>query len=569
VLITVTPMLSLRKTSIVWRLRLMSLFVALILAALSIGTTTYIAHSMRTDMSTKTRELVESAVSLIASYQAQAQAGSLSEDQAKRQALLAVKALRYGHNDYFWVNDMAPTMLMHPIKPELDGRDISQTRDPNGKALFVEMVKVVQAQGEGQVDYMWARTSGGTPVPKISYVKGFTPWGWVVGSGVYVDDMEAAITSMRHQVMGIAAALISGVFLIMHLMARSISQPISQITQAMHQISNDQFNVRISDTDLNNEIGRLAQAAETFRQKGQKLQALTDQAQAEAVRQSARQTFLSEQTRLFERTVQSALAGMREVAQEMGGCAESLDRVAQESSHKAQDVVHSSSRAASNVTTVATATEELSASVHEITRQVKNSTTMTTSAVQTAQTSTRTIAELSSAADRIGSVVQLISEIAAQTNLLALNATIEAARAGAAGKGFAVVANEVKSLANQTAKATEEITAQVAQMRGVVEQSTAATADIVRSINEMDHVSSTIAAAVEQQGAATSEISRNVQQASGDTQAVTQAIAEVAQAAEQTRQISLDALQISERVQKHTSELAQAVQTFLKNAANS
>ena len=562
-------MLSLRKTSIVWRLRLMSLFVALILAALSIGTTTYIAHSMRADMSTKTRELVESAVSLIASYQAQAQAGSLSEDQAKRQALLAVKALRYGHNDYFWVNDMAPTMLMHPIKPELDGRDISQTRDPNGKALFVEMVKVVQAQGEGQVDYMWARTSGGTPVPKISYVKGFTPWGWVVGSGVYVDDMEAAITSMRHQVMGIAAALISGVFLIMHLMARSISQPISQITQAMHQISNDQFNVRISDTDLNNEIGRLAQAAETFRQKGQKLQALTDQAQAEAVRQSARQTFLSEQTRLFERTVQSALAGMREVAQEMGGCAESLDRVAQESSHKAQDVVHSSSRAASNVTTVATATEELSASVHEITRQVKNSTTMTTSAVQTAQTSTRTIAELSSAADRIGSVVQLISEIAAQTNLLALNATIEAARAGAAGKGFAVVANEVKSLANQTAKATEEITAQVAQMRGVVEQSTAATADIVRSINEMDHVSSTIAAAVEQQGAATSEISRNVQQASGDTQAVTQAIAEVAQAAEQTRQISLDALQISERVQKHTSELAQAVQTFLKNAANS
>jgi len=562
-------MLSLRKTSIVWRLRLMSLFVALILAALSIGTTTYIAHSMRTDMSTKTRELVESAVSLIASYQAQAQAGSLSEDQAKRQALLAVKALRYGHNDYFWVNDMAPTMLMHPIKPELDGRDISQTRDPNGKALFVEMVKVVQAQGEGQVDYMWARTSGGTPVPKISYVKGFTPWGWVVGSGVYVDDMEAAITSMRHQVMGIAAALISGVFLIMHLMARSISQPISQITQAMHQISNDQFNVQISDTDLNNEIGRLAQAAETFRQKGQKLQALTDQAQAEAVRQSARQTFLSEQTRLFERTVQSALAGMREVAQEMGGCAESLDRVAQESSHKAQDVVHSSSRAASNVTTVATATEELSASVHEITRQVKNSTTMTTSAVQTAQTSTRTIAELSSAADRIGSVVQLISEIAAQTNLLALNATIEAARAGAAGKGFAVVANEVKSLANQTAKATEEITAQVAQMRGVVEQSTAATADIVRSINEMDHVSSTIAAAVEQQGAATSEISRNVQQASGDTQAVTQAIAEVAQAAEQTRQISLDALQISERVQKHTSELAQAVQTFLKNAANS
>ena len=562
-------MLSLRKTSIVWRLRLMSLFVALILAALSIGTTTYIAHSMRTDMSTKTRELVESAVSLIASYQAQAQAGSLSEDQAKRQALLAVKALRYGHNDYFWVNDMAPTMLMHPIKPELDGRDISQTRDPNGKALFVEMVKVVQSQGEGQVDYMWARTSGGTPVPKISYVKGFTPWGWVVGSGVYVDDMEAAITSMRHQVMGIAAALISGVFLIMHLMARSISQPISQITQAMHQISNDQFNVQISDTDLNNEIGRLAQAAETFRQKGQKLQALTDQAQAEAVRQSARQTFLSEQTRLFERTVQSALAGMREVAQEMGGCAESLDRVAQESSHKAQDVVHSSSRAASNVTTVATATEELSASVHEITRQVKNSTTMTTSAVQTAQTSTRTIAELSSAADRIGSVVQLISEIAAQTNLLALNATIEAARAGTAGKGFAVVANEVKSLANQTAKATEEITAQVAQMRGVVEQSTAATADIVRSINEMDHVSSTIAAAVEQQGAATSEISRNVQQASGDTQAVTQAIAEVAQAAEQTRQISLDALQISERVQKHTSELAQAVQTFLKNAANS
>lgn len=562
-------MLSLRKTSIVWRLRLMSLFVALILAALSIGTTTYIAHSMRTDMRTKTRELVESAVSLIASYQAQAQAGALSEDQAKRQALLAVKALRYGHNDYFWVNDMAPTMLMHPIKPELDGRDISQTRDPNGKALFVEMVKVVQTQGEGQVDYMWARTSGGTPVPKISYVKGFTPWGWVVGSGVYVDDMEAAITSMRQQVMGIAAALISGVFLIMHLMARSISQPISQITQAMHQISNDQFNVQISDTDLNNEIGRLAQAAETFRQKGQKLQALTDQAQAEAVRQSARQTFLSEQTRLFERTVQSALAGMREVAQEMGGCAESLDRVAQESSHKAQDVVHSSSRAASNVTTVATATEELSASVHEITRQVKNSTTMTTSAVQTAQTSTRTIAELSSAADRIGSVVQLISEIAAQTNLLALNATIEAARAGAAGKGFAVVANEVKSLANQTAKATEEITAQVAQMRGVVEQSTAATADIVRSINEMDHVSSTIAAAVEQQGAATSEISRNVQQASGDTQAVTQAIAEVAQAAEQTRQISLDALQISERVQKHTSELAQAVQTFLKNAANS
>lgn len=163
------------------------------------------------------QQAVEATHGLLGHFENQAAAGKITRDEAKKMALDAIRGLRYSGSEYFWINDMTPMMIMHPIKPELNNKDVSQTRDPEGKLLFVEFVNVVKASGAGSVEYMWPKPSSDTPVRKVSYVKGFTPWGWVLGSGVYVDTVEATI---RHRVIAFSlgalslAALLLGIGLV-------------------------------------------------------------------------------------------------------------------------------------------------------------------------------------------------------------------------------------------------------------------------------------------------------------------------------------------------------------------
>jgi methyl-accepting chemotaxis protein len=556
------------RLSISRRLSLLTFLVVIALTGTGITLLHKTENSLRADIADQTRHVVEQAVSLAAHYHALASSGKMPEEDAKQAASAAIGALRYGNGGYFWVHDMQPRMVMHPINPALNGQDLSTLKDPQGLLLFAKMTDLVRASGEGMLDYMWARNGSDKPVPKISYVKGFAPWGWVVGSGVYTDDIDAEVHDLLWQIILYSLGPVLLVLLALYGIGRSISRPLQQITEDIHHIADGNYNVQITGSELKTEIGELARAAITFRESGIKLQQMSEQAQAETQREAARAHKVAEITREFERTISRILSDLRGEALEMNKYAKSLDGAASATTQQAQGVVASAQDSSSSVATVASATEELSASVQEITRQVHGASQTANSAVSKAHQTTETMGRLSEAAERIGNIVSIISEIAGQTNLLALNATIEAARAGEAGKGFAVVASEVKNLASQTAKATEDITSQIEAMRGVVHTSSSAIGEVVTTISSMDSITSTIAAAVEQQGAATLEISRNIQRASASTQSVTQSIAVVAESVEQTKGVAGQTLQVAGQLQGQAQELEQAVQSFLRGVAS-
>ena len=273
-------------------------------------------------------------------------------------------------------------------------------------------------------------------------------------------------------------------------------------------------------------------------------------------------TMVTRQFQIAER-VKDVVGIVASAANEMQSTAQALSATAEETQRQSQTVASASQQATANVQTVASAAEELSASISEITRQVEKSTTVARNAVEEAERATSTVQVLSDAAQKVGQVVNLINDIAAQTNLLALNATIEAARAGEAGKGFAVVANEVKSLANQTAKATDEIAGQINAIQGAIGASVEAIQRVGATIQEIDHISTTIASAVEEQGAATQEIARNVQEASAGTQQVSSNITGVSDAATETGRSSNQLLDAAGELARQSDTLRGEVEGFL------
>jgi len=214
------------------------------------------------------RHLVETAHSVVESYAKEAAAGSMTEAAAREAALKRLEALRYEKNEYFWVNDMAPVLLMHPFSKQLVGKDVSTNADPTGKRLFVEMVQVVRAQGGGFVDYMWPKPGLDKPVPKISYVKGFAPWGWVIGSGVYIDDIEAeAKQSLKDAI--IAVSINCLVLIVLgFLLARSVAKPLHDLTGAILKLAERQWQTAVPHVAKRDEIGAIARSVQVFKQNG-------------------------------------------------------------------------------------------------------------------------------------------------------------------------------------------------------------------------------------------------------------------------------------------------------------
>jgi methyl-accepting chemotaxis protein len=329
----------------------------------------------------------------------------------------------------------------------------------------------------------------------------------------------------------VAIGLTAGGFAIVQ---RRVAKPLGMITTAMRRIAAHDLGVEIAGTERGDEIGEMARAVAVFKENAQTADRLAVEQREEQARKGQRQAAMEADIKEFDHKITRSLATLGTASGELQATAQSMSATVERATVKSSAVAQASEDASANVQTVAAAAEELSASISEIARQVTESTRVASQAVAEAGRTEADVRTLAETAQKIGKVVQLINNIASQTNLLALNATIEAARAGEAGKGFAVVASEVKSLATQTAKATEEIAAQITAMQGATGGAVKAIETIAQTIGKVNEITVTIAAAVGQQGAATQEIARNVQKAAAGTSEVSDHIAGVTEAASQT-----------------------------------
>jgi methyl-accepting chemotaxis protein len=438
----------------------------------------------------------------------------------------AIAQLRYGPRgkDYFWINDMAPRMIMHPIKPELDGKDLSGSQDPNGKKLFVEFVDVCRDKGEGFVDYMWPIPGQDAPVPKLSYVKLFEPWGWIVGTGIYLDDVEQAVTSkeaeiraavaaQRNSLIGILLALLALTGTAVAFISKRITRPIVTASDMLKDIAQGEGDLtRRLKVESRDEVGEMAKWFNMFIENIQSI--------IGSVAENAHQ-------------VNDASSDLNAISDQMsagaGQTSDKADTVAaasEEMSTNMNSVAAAMEEAATNVGMVATAAEEMTATINEIAQNTEKARGVTGEAVKQAGNASSQVTELGTAAQEIGEVIETITEISEQVNLLALNATIEAARAGEAGKGFAVVANEIKDLARQTADATGEIKSRVESIQNSTDGTVTEIGNITRVVNEVNEIVSTIATAVEEQSVTTNEIAGNVAQAAQGIEEVNENVAQ-------------------------------------------
>jgi methyl-accepting chemotaxis protein len=377
------------------------------------------------------------------------------------------------------------------------------------------------------------------------------------------DASMAQAHSTRIAFIGLFAVAVSIAIFINIVISRAIGGSISRLTASMLRLAQGDLGVRVDGTERKDEIGALAGALGTFKQNAIEKLRIEDEQRARHEQAATRQRAVEGYITAFEGEMGQTLATLSAASVDMRHTSDDLSSTADTSNRQMKVVASASEEASANVDTVAAASEELSASISEIGKQVSRAADIAGRAVDEAGQTDKTVQGLSSAAQKIGEVVKLINDIAGQTNLLALNATIEAARAGEAGRGFAVVASEVKNLANQTAKATDDISAQVAAVQSVTKDTVDAIKRIGGTIGEVSAVATSIAAAVEQQGTATQEISRNTQEAAQRTRDVSANVVGVVEGAHATDTAAKGVKGAAESLSQQTERLRAQVDSFL------
>jgi len=552
-----------RSLRIRHRLLLTLVAAVLGLAAVSAAALVGIRQQMLDDRKQKVRELVQTAVDTVAFHHRLAESGVLSQEDAKRQARDALRDMRFGAGDYFFAYTLDGTCLVLGPAQKREGTVMLDVADRNGVKIIADLIAVAKAGG-GFVAYDWPRGGSEETFPKLSFAAPFAPWGWVVGTGVYIDDLDAAFTAAATRLSAAIAVVVLVVAAGNLWVGRSIARPLSRLTAAMTRLAGGDNDAEVPFAERRDEIGELAQAMSTFRETARERVRL-EEAQEAQKRLSAeeRRRAMAVVADRFEADVGGVVEALGGSAADMQATSAAMSATAEETSRQASTVSESAGEASANVQTVASAAEQLAASIAEIDRRVQRSNEVTKTATEEAERTRGTVRDLAAAADRIGRVVDLINGVAQQTNLLALNATIEAARAGEAGRGFAVVAGEVKTLANQTAKATDEIATQIETVRREIEGTVQAIEGIVATIGEIGTIASSIGDAVEEQSHATRDIARSVEAAARGTHDVNLNIAGVSAAADETGTASERVLHAASLLSQQADDMRRFVESFL------
>jgi methyl-accepting chemotaxis protein len=455
------------------------------------------------------RQTVELAHGVMVSFHARAVQGKITQDEAKQRAVETIRSLRYNGDEYFWINDMHPTMVMHAAKPELQGKDLSDFKSPVGQFLFNDFVKVVKADGAGFVAYLWPKPGSSDPVPKVSYVKGFPAWGWVVGSGVYVDNVDAAVWSRAAGFAGGTALLVIVLLVVGVVISSGILRQLGGEPAYTTEVTQ-----RMAAGDLTVPI----------------------------VLAGHDQTSLLHAISLMRDRFSGIVSQVREGSE---GVATASAEIAQGNNDLSARTEHQARALEQTATSMA----QLSATVRQNAESASQASQMAVSASAVAVQGGAVVAQvvdtmkgINQASRKIADIIGVIDGIAFQTNILALNAAVEAARAGEQGRGFAVVASEVRSLAGRSAAAAKEIkmlidtsVARVTQGTTLVDQAGTTMAEVVGSIQRLRDIVGEISAASHEQSAGVSHVGAAVTQMDQVTQQNAALVEQMAAAASSLR----------------------------------
>jgi len=546
--------------------KLISLVLIALVGSIAIGGASLwlLRSAMTTDREAEARTAVELIEGAMKRMDGLIRDGKITDADARREIGGVIHSMRYDGSNYLYVMAEDGTIVIHGADPAREGKNAVNDTASGLYKFTNDALAAIRDRDTGVFFSKGVVPGTGRTTTKLYYLKRFAPWHLVIGTSVTLDDID-----QRFQQQAGILLLFAGVILVLTLVpswlvARSLARPLSHLAAVMQRLARGDTAVAVTGTARADQIGDMARSIDIFRQNALEKSAMEAERGATATRNAAeRQQAMHTLADAFEQEVGTVAERLAVGATDVRRGAETVSGTVDRLRHQALSVSAAAEQASANVQTVAGATEELSASIGEVNSQVVTSTTIARRATDIAIGAETTVQQLAQGAQKIGAVISVINDVAARTNLLALNATIEAARAGDAGKGFAVVATEVKQLAGQTARATEEIRQQIEAMQHTTDETVDAIAAISAVIRQMTEISTTIASAIEQQRAATAEIARNVHEAARGTQDVTSNIAEVSNAAELSGQASTEALDVARELSQQSAVLRQAVEAFL------